>query len=264
MAKLVLGNNALEGAALDLARAQVALFREKADETKGPQTFVHRLLEQQRKQPDSITNRELETHAFGNITAGADTTAIAMRTILFNVAKDRDVYAALCHEIRDEAKLTLPVSFHSVNTLPYLNAVIQEALRIHPPNGVMYPRTVPAQGATICDKYIPPGTEIGISPWVLHYDPELFPEPDRFDPARWLTEDAELLARRKRSIFAFSAGSHTCLGKNLSQMEMTKLVASLLVRYDVRLENPEAELTYKVRWFTPQNGLVVKLEKREI
>jgi cytochrome P450 len=90
--KLLLGNNALNGAALDLAQAQVAKFRERADEdTEKHSTFVHRLLEQQRKHPESITDRELNTHAFGNITAGADTTTIAMRTIVFHVLKNPEV-----------------------------------------------------------------------------------------------------------------------------------------------------------------------------
>lgn len=228
----------------------------------GPCTFVQRLLEQQQNHPDSITDRELNTHAFGNITAGADTTAIAMRTIVFNVIKDPEIYRTLCHEIREEAKSTIPVTYGAANALPYLDAVIQEALRIHPPNGVMYGRTVPPEGAMICGKFIPGGTEVGISPWVVHYDPELFPHPEKFQPERWLPTDADLVARRKRSLFAFSAGSHTCLGKNISLMETTKLVASLLVQYDIALEDPEAKLSFKCRWFTPQKGLVVKLAKR--
>jgi cytochrome P450 len=262
---LVLGNNALDGAALDLARKQVGKFREKmtAEEVTGPCTFVQRLLEQQRKDPESITDRELNTHAFGNITAGADTTAIAMRTIMFNVAKHPEVYRKLSHEIREEAKLTLPVSYAAASALPYLDAVIKEALRIHPPNGVMYCRTVPPEGATICDKLLPGGTEVGISPWVVHYDTELFPDPEKFQPERWLSPDADLVALRKRSIFAFSAGSHTCLGKNISLMEITKLIASLFVRYDIALEDPEAKLSFKCRWFTPQTGLIVKLRKRD-
>ncbi|KAK1764005.1 cytochrome P450 [Phialemonium atrogriseum] len=264
VSKLALGNNALAGAPLSLAQSQVEKFRDRmtAGVLTGPCTFVQRLLEHQQTHPSSITDRELNTHAFGNITAGADTTAIALRTIMFNVAKHADVYRALCHEIREEAKLTLPVSFNAANALPYLDAVIKEALRIHPPNGVMYCRTVPPEGAMICGQYISRGTEVGISPWVVHYDPELFPHPESFQPQRWLSSDAELVARRKRSIFAFSAGSHTCLGKNISLMEISKLVASLLVRYDVALEDPHAELSFKCRWFTPQKGLVVKLAKR--
>lgn len=259
----MLGNSALNGAAFDLALSQVDKFRKRGDEEpSGPRTFVHRLLEQQQKQPDSITDRELNTHAFNNITAGADTTAIAMRTIMFQVAKHPDVYSALCHEIRDQARLTLPVSYQDVSELPYLDAVIKEALRIHPPNGIMYPRTVPAQGATICGHFLPAGTEVGISPWVLHYDKEVFPHPERFQPERWLSSDSDLVAMRKRSLFAFSAGSHTCLGRNLSQLEISKLIASLLVRYDISLADPASELSFKCRWFTPQKGLVVKLAKR--
>lgn len=240
-------------------------FREKmvAQLVTGPCSFVQRLLEHQVAHPDSITDREINTHAFGNVTAGADTTAIAMRTIMFNVIKHPEIYDTLCREIC-EARLTLPITYASASTLPYLDAVIKEALRIHPPTGIMYGRTVPPEGATVCGKFIPAGTEVGISPWVLHYDPELFPDPEKFQPERWLTTDPDLLAQRKRSIFAFSAGSHTCLGKHISLMEITKLVASLLMQYDIALVDPNAKLSFKCRWFTPQKGLVVKLAKRHL
>ncbi|KAF7524468.1 hypothetical protein PCG10_005728 [Penicillium crustosum] len=265
VSKLVLGNNGPDGATLDLAQKQVMKFREKmvAQLVTGPCSFVQRLLEHQVAHPDSITDREINTHAFGNVTAGADTTAIAMRTIMFNVIKHPEIYDTLCREIC-EARLTLPITYASASTLPYLDAVIKEALRIHPPTGIMYGRTVPPEGATVCGKFIPAGTEVGISPWVLHYDPELFPDPEKFQPERWLTADADLLAQRKRSIFAFSAGSHTCLGKHISLMEITKLVASLLMQYDIALVDPNAKLSFKCRWFTPQKGLVVKLAKRHL
>ncbi|KAJ5373922.1 Cytochrome P450 oxidoreductase [Penicillium concentricum] len=266
ISSIVLGSSALDGAVLNLALKQVVKFRQKmsAQLVTGPSSFVQRLLEHQVAHPDSITDRELNTHAFGNVTAGADTTAIAMRTIMFNVIKHPEIYDTLCREIREEARLTIPITYGAASTLPYLDAVIKEALRIHPPNGVMFGRTVPPEGATICGKFMPGGTEVGISPWVVHYDPELFPEPEKFQPERWLSKDADLVAQRKRSIFAFSAGSHTCLGKNISLVEITKLVASLLVQYDLELVDPNAKLSFKCRWFTPQTGLMVKLAKRHI
>lgn len=261
----MLGNSALDGATLELAQKQVMKFREKmaAQLVTGPCSFIQRLLEHQVAHPDSITDRELNTHAFGNVTAGADTTAIAMRTIMFNVIKHPEIYDTLCREIR-EARLILPITYAAASTLPYLDAVIKEALRIHPPNGIMYGRTVPPEGATVCGKFMPAGTEVGISPWVLHYNPEIFPDPEKFQPERWLSTDVDLLAERKRSIFAFSAGSHTCLGKNISLMEITKLVTSLLMQYDIALVDPNAKLSFKCRWFTPQKGLVVKLAKRHL
>ncbi|KAJ5788309.1 Cytochrome P450 oxidoreductase [Penicillium paradoxum] len=264
VSKILLGNSSLDGATFDLAEKQVAKFREKmaAQLVTGPCSFVQRLLEQQKANPETITDRELKTHAFGNVTAGADTTTIAMRTIMFDVIKHPEVYRKLSSEIRDQAKLSLPVSYAAASALPYLDSVIKEALRIHPPNGIMYARTVPAEGATICGKFIPGGTEIGISPWVVHYDTELFPEPEKFQPERWLADDANLVAARRRSIFAFSAGSHTCLGKNISLMEITKLIASLFVQYDFALVNPDSKLSFKCRWFTPQTGLMVKVTKR--
>lgn len=267
MSKLLLGSDGLSGAALQLALEQVEVHRQqlKEDEESGltkPCTFVQRLLRNQQADPESITDREINTHAFGNISAGADTTTIALRTIMFHILKTPEICRRLYEEIHVDANLSLPVSFHNASNLPYLNAVIKEALRIHPPTGLMYSREVPAGGAVICGKYIPQNTEVGISPWVLHYDPILFPHPEEFEPERWLTTDADLLARRNRSLFAFSAGPHTCSGKHFSLMEITKLVPSLLLKYDIKLMDPNSELSFKCRWFTPQKGLLVKLTKR--
>ncbi|KAJ5498165.1 Cytochrome P450 [Penicillium expansum] len=250
VSKLVLGSSAPDGATLDLAQKQVMKFREKmaAQLVTGPCSFVQRLLEHQVAHPDSITDRELNTHAFGNITAGADTTAIAMRTVMFNVVKHLEIYDTLCREVR-EARLTLPITYTAASTLPYLRRSHQRG-SAHPP--------------TYRYHFMPAGTEVGISPWVLHYDPELFPDPEKFQPERWLSTDTDLLAQRKRSIFAFSAGSHTCLGKHISLMEITKLVASLLMQYDIALVDPNAKLSFKCRWFTPQKGLMVKLAKRRL
>jgi len=81
----------------------------KEDSTK--LTFLQRLILNQQQHPEQITDRDITTHAFGNITAGSDTTAIAMQSVILNLIRNPAVYRTLCEEVR--SSLTeLPVQFH--------------------------------------------------------------------------------------------------------------------------------------------------------
>jgi cytochrome P450 len=189
------------------------------------------------------------THVFGNITAGADTTAIAMRSIIYFVLRDPLIHKKLVDEVC-KAGLAFPIVYQAVDGLPMLNSVIKEAMRIHSPVGLMISRRVPAGGATIDGFYMPEGTEVGISPWVTHYNQQLFPEPEKFRPERWQTKNFDQLAQMNRSFLSFGAGPHTCAGRHISIVEITKIMAELFVRYDMSLAEPSKEWSFSCRWFT--------------
>jgi len=172
------------------------------------------------------------------------------------------------HEIDAAAtagKLSEPVADReSRQHLPYINAVIKEALRLHPAVGMMLERLVPAGGATICGKHISGGTIVGINPWAVHYDPDVFPEPEKFEPERWLkgSMNEAHLAAMERSFFAFGAGSRICMGRNLSMIEMRKIVPELLRRFTFQLESADAEWEVHTAWFTPQKMPMCTVKRR--
>ncbi|KAH6723526.1 cytochrome P450 oxidoreductase [Leptodontidium sp. MPI-SDFR-AT-0119] len=225
-------------------------------------TFLDKIYQNQLARPESLTDREMMTHAFGNTTAGSDTTSTAVRSVFYFTLKNPHVYEKLCAEVRN-AGLERPVSAQATARLPYLVAVIREAIRIHPPVGMILPRVVPDGGATIGGYYLPEGVEVGISPWVIHHDSEVFPNPGKFDPERWLTKDEGLLLKMNRSFFAFGAGPRTCSGRYISAMQTQKLVATMFLEFDMRLENPDKDWEVSARWFTPQKGLDVIIETRK-
>ncbi|KAI8680890.1 Cytochrome P450 oxidoreductase [Fusarium keratoplasticum] len=228
-------------------------------------TFLGRLSLNKAAKPDQINDREIVTHAFGNISAGSDTTAIAMRSVMYNILNDRKAYNRLTSDVRKN--LSLPVSFSSANELPYLRAAIQEGMRLHPSVGQILSRSAPEGGALVGDYKLKANVQVGMSPWVLHRDPDVFPEPDCFKPERWIIEeghsDEDALRRMNRSFFAFGHGTHTCSGKHISIMETTKLVATLLLKYDLELAEGVGPLTFVNRWFTQQEGLIVNVRHRK-
>ena len=173
--------------------------------------------------------------------AGADTTAITIRAIVYYVLKNPIVYQRLRQEL-DSARLSHPISYDTTQTLSYLAAVIQEAMRIHPGVGLMLERVVPAEGLTIPDgRFIPGGTTVGMNAWVVHTNKEVFgQDAEIYNPSRWLPAEGEsqesFQARRSRmkeADLTFGAGKRVCLGKNVSMMEAYKLIATMFLLYDV-------------------------------
>lgn len=85
----------------------------------------------------------------------------------------------------------------------YLQAVLKEAMRIHPAVGLLLERVVPREGCEIAGVKLPPGTIVGINPWVLHHDPQVWGEDVHiFRPERWLEADPAQLKLMDRSFLA--------------------------------------------------------------
>ncbi|KAJ4377723.1 hypothetical protein N0V83_000552 [Neocucurbitaria cava] len=128
-----------------------------------------------------------------------------------------------------------------VTKVPLFLAVMKESMRLWPSVGFMLPRKVPANspGATISNTYLPPGTTMAINLWATHYDPDMFPRPEMFDPDRWLADGTE---SKKREIgrldglwMGFGGGSRSCVGQHLARFFVIKLLARLVLEFDVRI-----------------------------
>ena len=130
-----------------------------------------------------------------------------------------------------------------VNDLPYLDAVVKETLRLYAPLPASEPRQPPQD--TVIDGYtIPAGTVVSMAPYSLHRNPDVFPEPLRWDPDRWLPENtnADHLAEMKRWWWAFSSGGRMCIGMHLALAEMA-LVPAIYRRYSTKLKPGSEEVS---------------------
>jgi cytochrome P450 len=114
------------------------------------------------------------------------------------------------------------------------HAAVQEALRLYPPSYVLG-RRVGDGGATVGGYELPPGAEVLVSPWITHRHPGFWDEPERFDPWRFVGEHD----RPPYAWFPFGGGPRTCIGRQLSIMESTIFVRTLLER--CRLESLDAD-----------------------
>lgn len=160
------------------------------------------------------------------------------------------------------------VSYNEASKVPYLSAVIREAMRLHPSVGMILPRGVPPGGAIFVDEKghrynIGDGVEIGFNPWIMQRDPEIFPDPNTFKPERWIDVEAGQLTRMNRAWIAFGAGRHSCSGQHIAMLEITKLIPTLILRYEMEWEDGAPNIIVENYFFTMQSGLEIKMSRRK-
>jgi cytochrome P450 len=170
--------------------------------------------------------------------AGADTTSAVMAALFFYLVNDEEALEKLTAEIRTTfAKLDDVKSGKLLTSCTYLHAAVEEALRMNPHGGSESRRQVRPGGIRIKDDVIPAGTIIGGDVFAIQHDENIFAEPFRFKPERWIVGDGvtmEQVKAREQAIFAFSYGQRGCPGKSLAKMELAVTMARLVWAYNFR------------------------------
>ena len=213
--------------------------------SKQPKDFLTRFLEAKVTHPDIVDDKQVFSYTVTNMFAGSDTTAISLRAVLYYTLKNPPVLSRLNEELSvafEAGNLSFPVTWKQSQSLPYLDAVIKEALRLHPAVGLPLERLAPSSGLQLPNgPFLPAGTIVGASPWIIHRDKNTFgSDANEFNPDRWLKKKGETEAEFKnreramvRATFTFGAGSRTWIGRNVSLLEIYKVIPSLFWRYEV-------------------------------
>ncbi|KAK9327706.1 cytochrome P450 [Lipomyces starkeyi] len=166
--------------------------------------------------------------------AGTDTVGNTLMVGFFHILDQPALQVRLREEVRRAwPELSQPPDFQTLEKLPLLTAAIKEALRMASGVTTPLPRIVPPSGATIGKHAVPPGTIVGMSSIFVHYSAEIFPEPDNFDIERWLGKGVQSL---DQWLIAFSKGPRSCLGINLAWCELYLAFATMLRKFDMKLD----------------------------
>ncbi|KAJ2907247.1 hypothetical protein MKZ38_006541 [Zalerion maritima] len=197
--------------------------------------------------PEEVPSvQDLAGEAFTFTTAAADTTGNAINMACYNVV----TRPGMLRRLREEVVEAYPdpdadMDSSVLEKLPFLAGVVKEGQRLS--YGVIsrLPRKTPAGGAEFDGFFVPEGTTVGMSSWMMHRNPDVFPDPDAFDPARWMG-DAQSRAVLERNLVSFSKGSRMCLGQNLAMCEMYLTIASVFRRFDdlVSYETTDDDMVY--------------------
>lgn len=190
---------------------------------------------------------ELKTDTFLMIGAGADTVATTISTALFYFLRYPSTLQKAVSEIRTTFSDVSEIrAGKKLDGCVYLQVCIDESLRASPSVPSVLPREVLPGGIEIDRHHIPAGVIVGVPAYVVHHDPEYFPEPWQFRPERWIEDvqtgvSRQSVERAKRAFCPFSLGSRGCIAKNLGNVEVKIALAYVLFQYDVR-EAPGARV----------------------
>jgi cytochrome P450 len=179
-----------------------------------------------------LTNMQVRDEAMTLFLAGHETTSNALTWTWHLVSQHPDVERRLHQEI-DTVLADHSAGADDTSRLPYTRMVLAESMRRYPPAWGIGRRAI--EDVEIAGYTIPRGTVVIVSQYLLHNDPRFFPEPERFDPDRWLPERQH--GRPKFAYFPFGGGNRVCIGESFAWMEGILLLGTLARRW--RLERLE-------------------------
>ncbi|EME43710.1 hypothetical protein DOTSEDRAFT_62319 [Dothistroma septosporum NZE10] len=210
-----------------------------------------------------VTDLEYQSTVATLIIAGSETTATLMSGVTYYLLRDSERMVKLQNEIRGTFRTAEEISLISVNSLPYLLACLDEALRIYPPVPDTFPRNTGPRAEVICGREVPPMTIVGVHQWSAYHSPRHFSKPDQFIPERWLGDHKGYETDKRGAVQPFHVGPRNCLGRNLAFVEMRLLIARLVWQFDMELDpvsaNWNQQKTYLL-WQKPP--MIVKLTSR--
>lgn len=171
----------------------------------------------------------------GLLAAGTDTSSFTLTCLTYHLLANPKVLSKL----KDELAAALPhgitdMNIHALESLPYLNAIIRETLRMHSPAAFCMERIAAEEDLTYHSPHdgktyiLPRGTVIGMTAPLLSRLTSLYPDASTFRPERFI-ENPEL----EKVQIAFGRGTRRCVGENLAMAELRMITAALFRKYDV-------------------------------
>lgn len=224
--------------------------------------LMARLLAARGDEGEALTDEELSDQVAVLLLAGGETTSAALTWAIHLLCTHPEVLEAA----RAEADRVLGGAVADVAHLPQLDLtarVIREAMRLYPPSWMLTRTTT--RETRLGGHRLPAGTLVLYCQYVLHHDPRVFPEPDRFDPDRWLAHahgPGTVPAAERRAYVPFGGGPTKCLGEQFATAEAVIALASILTRWELELRDPHATRRPDTRLVLLPRRLPVRLTAR--
>ncbi|KAI3468923.1 hypothetical protein Pfo_025586 [Paulownia fortunei] len=208
----------------------------------GRKDFLQILLEQKEKEYSempNITMRQLKAMLMNVILGGSDTSATTVELVIAELLNNPEVMEKVQKELSNVIGMKNIVEESHLPKLHYLEAVIKETLRLHPPVPFLLPRS-PNQSSTVGGYTIPKNTRVFINVWAIQRDPSIWDNPLEFKPDRFLNDTGKLdFSGNNFHYLPFGSGRRVCPGIPLAERMVTYLLASLLHSFEWKLPKGE-------------------------
>lgn len=172
---------------------------------------------------ERMNDTQLRDELLTMFSAGHETTSTALAWTMYELLLHPEVDATLRAELSSVGGA--PVSLEKMMRMPYLDAVLKESMRLHPP--IWMVARCAEEDDVLGGYRVPRGHLVFVSQWVMHRHPKLWSDPLRFNPARFLVEDE---TRHKYAYFPFLGGPRKCIGDQLALLEAKIILTTLLQR----------------------------------
>ncbi|KAJ1297033.1 hypothetical protein BS78_01G347100 [Paspalum vaginatum] len=245
---------------IDRRLAENAAASSTEDKQPDPDDFLQVLLDLM--STGQLDRGVVKSIAFDVFIAGGDTVTITTEWAMAELLRNPGAMAKLRAEIRGALGVKDAVEEPDAASLPYLQAVVKETLRLHPVGPVLVPHLAVEDGVEIGGYTVPKGSAVFVNVWAIMRDPALWDRPDEFLPERFLDAAAGVDFRGKDFEFIpFGSGRRQCPGLPMAERVVPHLLASLLHAFEWRLpDGMSAEQVDVSERFTTANVLAVPLK----
>ncbi|XP_066520292.1 cytochrome P450 4F3 [Hoplias malabaricus] len=220
--------------------------------------FIDILLLSKDENGEGLSNEEIKAQADTFMFAGHDTTASAISWLFYNLATHQE-YQERCREEINALlsdRDTEEITWDDLSNLPFTTMCIKESLRLHPPATTVtryYSQDMTVPGG----RTIPQGNICLVSIYGTHHNPDIWPNPEDYDPMRFDPENSK--ERSSYAFVPFSAGPRNCIGQSFAMAEIRVVVALTLRRFRILPGSRAPKRLYKLIMRT-EDGLPLKLE----
>ncbi len=236
-------------------RLLAEIARRRADGMAGRTDILSLLLEARDEHGAPMGDDALVDEMFTLLMAGHETTANSLAWVVWHLLQHPDVLTTLREEIAHVTGGAAPEAHH-LPRLEYLDAVIKESMRLTPVATIVARRLHAPE--RIGGLALPAGTSVGANAYAAHRRPDVWPNPDRFDPTRFVGTRPSPF-----TFFPFGGGVRRCLGAAFATYEMKIVLTEVLSRVDLRLASGY-RMRPRLRGVTvaPSRGVPVVVERR--
>ncbi|XP_023105399.2 cytochrome P450 4A11-like isoform X1 [Felis catus] len=218
--------------------------------------FLDILLFARTEDGSSLSDKDLRAEVDTFMFEGHDTTASGISWILYALATHPKHQQRCREEVQSLLGDGTSITWDHLDQMPYTTMCIKEALRLYPPipgigRELNKPITFPD------GRSLPKGFQVSLSIYALHHNPNVWPNPEEFDPSRF----APGSARHSHAFLPFSGGARNCIGKQFAMCEMKVAVALTLLRFELAPDPSRVPVPWPRIVLRSKNGIHLHLRK---